>query len=248
MLEINKEQIDVVRRSDALCDLIREQLSDPSLSLKDRSLLSDDEWAELEDACLEVLRNEAPIVKEIDAEQSKGVYTISIHGIPGAYWVFAPEFDIEGVFSTLSEALAEVDSQHGEFLVDPDSTIDSSIDESPFATTYDPHQPHFGDELLCLLAGTDAPEVLGQINQVILLDSALVLLANGSLASAATKPKGMTSLFKRLEQSLGKVTSKYDGMARHPKLLRAEARARLYFIINKKLPDDEVLRRLYELK
>ncbi len=128
MLEINKEQIDVVRRSDALCGLIREQLSDPSLSLKDRSLLSDDEWVELEDVCLEVLRNEAPIVKEIDAEQSKGVYTISIHGIPGAYWVFAPEFDIEGVFSTLSEALAEVDSQHGEFLVDPESDRDSTID------------------------------------------------------------------------------------------------------------------------
>lgn len=247
MLEINKKQIDTVRKSEVLSSIVREQLSDQSLSLKDVALLSDEEWAELEDVCLEVLRNDAPIVKEIDAEQSKGVYTISIHGVPGAYWVFAPEFDNEGVFSTLSDALAEVDSQHGEFLVDPDSTLDGSIDDAPVFTTYDPLQPKFGDELLRLLGGTDSPEVMDRIKQAILIDSALVLLANGSLTNANTKPKGMATIFKQLEKSLGKVTSKYDGMARHPKLLRAEARARLYYLINNKLPDVDVLLGLYEL-
>lgn len=130
MLEITQDQIDAIRRSIELGDLVKCQLSDPSLASKARASITDEEWAELEDECLEVLRNEAPIVKELDAKQDKGVYTISIHGIPGAYWAFAPEFDIEGVFSTLSEALAEIDSQHGEFLVDPESTSDSSIDES----------------------------------------------------------------------------------------------------------------------
>lgn len=124
MIEINREQIDTIRVSEILSMHVRQQLNDPSLSTKDLSLITDDEWAELEEACLNVIQNEAPIVKEIDAEQSKGIYTISIHGIPGAYWVFAPEFDDEGIFSTLSEAIAMIEDEHGEFLVDPDSTLE----------------------------------------------------------------------------------------------------------------------------
>jgi hypothetical protein len=247
MLAINKKQIDAVRKSEVLRDFVREQLSDQSLSLKDQALLSDDEWAELENVCLEVLRNDAPIVKEIDAEQSKGVYTISIHGIPGAYWVFAPEFDIEGVFSTLSEALAEVDSQHGEFLVDPDSPTETCIDDDLSDSSYDSYEPNFGDGLLRLMSCSDDLGEIDRIRERILHDKHLIRLANGSVADSGPPPKGLGKLLEKLDRSLGKVTGYIAGMGRHSRMMKAEAFARLFHALNGRLPAEIVMRKLYDI-
>lgn len=249
MLEINQDQIDAIRSSTELGDFVRKQLNNPLLVSKERELLTADEWAELEDVCHEVFRNQAPILKEISAEQSKGVYTISIHGIPGAYWVFAPEFDDEGVFSSLSEALAVVDSQHGEFLLDPESTMDSSIDDLLMEMSYDPLEPNFDDQLFHLIIESDDQEHLDEARERILGDSTLIRLANGSLPiEISARPRGLAAMLKKLDKSLGKIKNKYDGMARHPKIQKAEARARLYFIINRRLPDDGRLLDLYHLK
>lgn len=221
MLEINKEQIDVVRRSGALCDLIREQLSDPSLSLKDRSLLSDDEWAKLEDACLEVLRNEAPIVKEIDAEQSKGVYTISIHGIPGAYWIFAPEFDVEGVFSTLEEALAEVDSQHGEFLVADDDEKGSNENDEELTES----MPE---------AETDS---LGAVENAI----------HAPTTEDLKLREQAVEFVKTFEMTLPRPRGYIEGMTRgYKKLPRLINRVELYLRQNGKMPDPDETMKLFD--
>ena len=247
MLEITHDQIDTIRRSPELGPLVREQLSDPSLVLKDCLSMTDDGWVELEDVCLEVLRNEAPIIKEIDAEQSKGVYTISIHGIPGAYWVFAPEFDIVGVFSTLSEAMAEIDSQHGEFLVDADSTMEACIDGDLSDSSYDPYEPNFGDDLLRMISCSDQLSEIDRIRKKILCDKHLIRLANGSVADSSSPPKGLLKLLEKLDKSLGKVTGYIAGMGRHSRMMKVKARAILFHALHGRLPDEKVMRELYDI-
>lgn len=65
--------------------------------------------------------NEAPVVWSVTAEQDKGEYSIVILGVPGAYYVQAPEYDDKGVFDSLDDAENFVDLNFGEFLVDPDA-------------------------------------------------------------------------------------------------------------------------------
>jgi hypothetical protein len=72
----------------------------------------------LHDACYDSLIDDAAVAKEFAAEQSKGAYDIVVRGVPGAYFVTAPEYDDEGVFDTLNEAIAYVELNFGEFIVD----------------------------------------------------------------------------------------------------------------------------------
>ena len=83
--------------------------------LCDASGLTDTD--DLRDAAYDALVNEAPEVKAWDAEQDKGVYSVVVRGVPGAYFVQAMEYDDDGVYSTLDEAVAAAEASYGEFFL-----------------------------------------------------------------------------------------------------------------------------------
>lgn len=70
------------------------------------------------DLAVDALLNEAPVVASSTAEQDKGEYSVVILGVPGAYYVQAPEYDDDGVFDSLADAESFVDFNYGEFIVD----------------------------------------------------------------------------------------------------------------------------------
>lgn len=123
---ISREQIDSVRTNNFLAPTVATSLSNPSTARKPAASLSDSEWDDLHDACIDALMNEAPVVECFDAEQDNGVYTVSIRGVPGAYYVSAPEFDDSEIFSTLEDARWHAESAHGEFRIGKDSGKDNS--------------------------------------------------------------------------------------------------------------------------
>jgi hypothetical protein len=51
------------------------------------------------------------------AEQDKGAYAVDIIGVPGAYYIEAPEYDELGVFEKLEDARQALQDQYGEFLL-----------------------------------------------------------------------------------------------------------------------------------
>ena len=117
MIEIRLEHLEAVRNS-SLQEELKQCVADTSVLSRPLSKLSDDEYADLHDAVSDVLMNSAPIVEEFEAEQDKGVYSVQIHGVPGAYFVTATEYDSEGLFHSLDDARDCVQSNWGEFLVD----------------------------------------------------------------------------------------------------------------------------------
>lgn len=70
---------------------------------------------EVHDAAYDALVTEAPEVRAWDAEQDKGVYSVVVRGILGAYFVQAMEYDDDGVYSTLDEAIGAAEANYGEF-------------------------------------------------------------------------------------------------------------------------------------
>lgn len=117
MIEIRLEHLEAVRNS-SLQEELKQYVVDTSVLSRPLSKLSDDEYADLHDAVSDVLMNSAPIVEEFEAEQDKGVYSVQILGVPGAYFVTAAEYDSEGLFQSLDDARDCVQSNWGEFLVD----------------------------------------------------------------------------------------------------------------------------------
>jgi hypothetical protein len=75
-------------------------------------------WAQLRDAVIDAVVNEGPVIKEFLAEQSKGVYPINVAGVGGAYYVWAQEYDSVGFFDSIEQAIAYVQSEYGEFLIE----------------------------------------------------------------------------------------------------------------------------------
>lgn len=114
---ITREQIDAIRHHPALVQEVSAGLRDPYLAQKAVQELSDEDWDNLHDACLDALINDAPDVDGFDAVQDKGAYHVCIRGIPGAYFVSALEYDDEGFFSTLEEAQQVAEFHYGEFRV-----------------------------------------------------------------------------------------------------------------------------------
>ena len=96
---------------------IRHALDRNAIDLTDVDKLCDDELDYLKDAALDSLSNYAPIVKEYEAEQDKGVYPINIVGVNGCYIVWAAEYDWSDIFNSLEEAEQYVDLTFGDFLI-----------------------------------------------------------------------------------------------------------------------------------
>ena len=103
MLRLSRQQIDSIRQSELRIKLV-EYLDDRDCLTKPLSVLTPAQLDDLHDACVETLKNEAPVIEEFTAEQDLGPYFVVIRGVAGAYFVHAAERDEEGVFSELEEA------------------------------------------------------------------------------------------------------------------------------------------------
>jgi hypothetical protein len=123
MLTITRAQIDAVRLSTELGPRVCDS------PVKASSEMSDADYDHIEDACIDALISDAPVVEEFEAEQDKGVYSVIVQGVPGAYIVFAPEYDHAGVFSSMDEALSYVDVQYGEFLIQNSGEVEEEEEE-----------------------------------------------------------------------------------------------------------------------
>ena len=69
------------------------------------------------DRAWEILMDDAPFVREYEAEQDKGAYSVVIRGVEGVYFIEAIERDDLGPYETLSEAEKAVDLNFGEVLI-----------------------------------------------------------------------------------------------------------------------------------
>ena len=108
MITLNHAQIDAIRSCDGFARAVASSLNDSSVVSKPSAEVTAAAWLDLEDACYDALLTGAAVVEKHDAQQGKGIYSVSIMGAPGAYFVFAPEYDREGLLSSLREARAHV--------------------------------------------------------------------------------------------------------------------------------------------
>lgn len=241
MLTISRNQIDAIRSDPLLGPAVASGLSDPRLLLKPAAFLSPEDWDDLNDACIDALMNDAPVVETFDAEQSKGVYTVSIFGVPGAYYVTAPEFDYSGVFSTVENARDEAEADHGEFRVSA-----QEYEEQEEAT---PMEPTFSENLLAVLTGTDNPRDRDKLRNRISGDADLVMLANGCDATNVVLPSdSIRELVSSFEKTLPKPQGAIEGMARGKSWLpRLCLRAELFLRLNGRLPDPQETAALYDI-
>jgi hypothetical protein len=246
MLEMTLVQIEVVRADPLFSAEVVSRLPDPSVARKPAVSLSEHDWNDLHDACLEILTNEAPLVESFDAEQSKGVYSVTIRGIPGAYFVSAIEYDDSGIFSTLEDARALADSAHGEFRVSDGAGRGMEEDNEEWLEP-DPREPAFPERLLRIISGSDAPEVLDAVRSRIEADESFVMFANGVAAPHGCTPRPEVFDFvTAFEESLPSPQSAISGMARSfNKLPRLRLRVELFLRLNGRMPDPAETSELY---
>lgn len=246
-MQISREQIDAISSDELLGPAVASGLSDPLLAFRPSASLTELEWDDLHDACLEACMNVAPVVETFDAEQDKGVYTVAIHGVPGAYYVFAPEFDMAGLFSSLDEARCDADDVHGEFRVREGGNEEDEADEE--WVEQDPREPAFPDRLLSVLAGSDDSPVIAALRERVVADEILVLLANGLCAPEGIAPSDeAASWVSTFEKSLPKPQGYIEGMGRMMTIPRLSRRVELFQRVNGRLPDADETSALYELE
>lgn len=220
MLRISNLQIDAVRQSPILSPHVLDRLDDPTIVEQPIGDLSKEALESLRDAVLEALVNEAPEVESFNAEQDKGAYSVTTLGVPGAYFVFAIEFDRAGVFSTLDEARDYAEDIHGEFRVTEREKNTGEADE---------------EERNVTSASTDDRLAEAQRRMPLELTTELRTLIRDHVNS--------------FEKTLPKPQGAIAGMARiYKKLPKLEQKVAWFFADNKRLPDhDEILRIFNEI-
>lgn len=218
MLEFTREQIDAVRKDPLLAREVESRLPDPSIVNKPASDLSDNEWDYLNDACYEALTSEAPVVESFDAEQSKGIYSVSIRGVPGAYFYSAIEFEDVGLFSTLEDARGDAEYEHGEFRVtDGDDEADIEEDEEAGAPTPE-----------------DNADALGAVE-------------SAASAEDIQLREQVVEFVKAFEKALPRPSGYIEGMARgYKKLPRLLDRVECFLRENGRMPDPDEAMELFE--
>ena len=248
MIDLTREQIDAVRSDPFLGPEVAASLGDTHLAIKPSDSLTDKEWDELDDACSNGLFNGAPLVESFEAAQSNGPYPVSIRGVPGAYFVTAPEFSPAGAFSTLEDARNYADSEHGEYRVRDGDLAEE--DEGDEWEEPDPFEPNFPSELLAALGRSSASEVTGLLRRRILADPSLILLANGTKAPDGMEPsEEISDLLDDFESSLPKPQGAISGMARMmSQLPRLRLRVELFLRLNGRLPNRNETARLFEIQ
>jgi hypothetical protein len=116
-MELEIKHLLAILSSPELRQKIMLSLSDPACASIPLHKLSEDQYADLYNTAWNAWRNDSPVVVELSAEQDKGVYSINIHGVTGAYFVTAIEYDNQGPFDSLEDARGFIDGEWGEFLV-----------------------------------------------------------------------------------------------------------------------------------
>jgi hypothetical protein len=116
MLKLSRQQIDAIRQSESRFRLA-DCFEDRGCLIKPLNVLTPIQMDSLCDACLDVLKNEAPAIEELTAEQDVGPYLVVIRGVAGAYFVEAADHDDSGVFSELEEAHCKLHFDFGEFIM-----------------------------------------------------------------------------------------------------------------------------------
>lgn len=116
-MTITLEQIKGLLAHPETLNGIKTALDSKEIYLSNIDKLSEDSLGYVIDAALDSLSNYAPIVKEYEAEQDKGVYPISIVGVDGCYIVCASEYPNSEIFNSLAEAEYYVNFNYGEFLI-----------------------------------------------------------------------------------------------------------------------------------
>lgn len=91
-MQITLSQIKALLNHPETLNGIRQALDRKAIDLNNVDKLCNDDLDYLKDAALDSLSNYAPIVKEYEAEQDKGVYPINIVGVDGCYIVCASEY------------------------------------------------------------------------------------------------------------------------------------------------------------
>jgi hypothetical protein len=119
-MNLSDKNVDAIFRSEAFdyaLSLILHYGYGPAvLTVKPLGELDEEDVDRLSEVAVEALRDCAIAVESYEAEQDKGVYDINIMGVPGAYYIEAPEYDDMGFFETLEEARKELRGRYGEFL------------------------------------------------------------------------------------------------------------------------------------
>lgn len=229
-MKITVPQIDAVRFS-SLSQSVLKRVG--NIAMKASSELSPDNHLGLQDACIDALVNDAPVVRSLEAEQDKGVYPIEVRGVPGAFWVFALEFDNEGVFSSIDEALSHVETQYGELLIrdggyqsehDPDPAVESEVDE-------------LSEGLLFILARSQSKREIEVVRQKILADPELFAMSRGNIGSGDALPSEASEAILALQASLPKPQGTISGMAQMSRVWKLRAYIKLYWLINRQVPE-----------
>lgn len=121
MLELKNRNLEAILKAHPLREAILTTLHRngfaPATFQQPVSKLDENSFARLHDAALDALLNSGIIVESYEAEQDKGAYSINIIGVPGAYYVEAPEYDDLGVFDTLEDARRALEFAYGEFIL-----------------------------------------------------------------------------------------------------------------------------------
>lgn len=132
MIDLSKVQVAAIRSDPSLRSDVLSSLSSSELLTAPIDQMTDEQYDDLSNAAYDALLYGAVVVKEFVAEQDKGEYPVQVCGVPGAYFVQAPEYEKKGAFSTLREAIAYAHSEFGDFLVsEGDSESDVSEDAPP---------------------------------------------------------------------------------------------------------------------
>lgn len=129
-MELEIKHLLAILSTPELREATQSALSNPACASIPLHKLSEEQYADLYDTAWDAWINKSPVVEELTAEQDKGVYSISIHGVPGAYFVTANEYDDKGPFDSVDEAMAFIEDEWGEFLVD-DSELKILLPSDP---------------------------------------------------------------------------------------------------------------------
>jgi hypothetical protein len=103
-------------REEILAELLRQGAPNDILD-KPKGKLDKYSLDLLHDVAYDALINSGLVVESYEAEQDKGADAVNIIGVPGAYYIEAPEYDDLGVFEKLEDARQALQDQYGEFLL-----------------------------------------------------------------------------------------------------------------------------------
>ncbi len=211
------------------------------LSKKPIDELTENDFNEIHNFCSDLWLNESPDVESYDVEQDKGIYPVTIKGIPGVYWISAPEYDDEGPLDTLEEARKAVEATFGEFLVGDPNVPELLEDEVV-------EEEKLNDQLLTLLARSKIRKKIELTRNKINANPEWQELGRGHLLSSFYLPRELELKINTYIGTLPKTSGFIAGMAREfSQLPKLRARVLLFYYLNEAMPDDTELSKLFNV-